>query len=291
MTEQAQPGWDSAVVIIAIAGVCAVIGLIALPLAFGAATLSAVTLAGWLLAAVVLSVVLLALVPRISAWMVDALKPRIAGYSEVTPSQTRLVSRLLLFGLMVVIAQAILRRPLALVISGAPSAASVEAGIAALALALVLALLVWLYQTARPMVQAFTLRAIDAAIPTVGVPLQSEPTRTTMSVVTAPTAMGLPVERTSAADEPTLRAAPADQPTQRTATADEPTQRTATADEPTQRTATADEPTQRTASRDAPTLPATSVDGPTLPTTRGDETLRGPSSDPDVTLRTDGPTP
>src|SRR5262245_10338706 len=132
MSEQSQPAWNSAVVIVAIAGVCAVIGLIALPLGFGSAPLSAVSLAGWLFGAVLISVVLLALVPRLTAFLVESLSPRIGGYSEVTPSQTRLVSRLLLLGLMLVITQAILRRPLALVISGEPSAASVEAGIAAL---------------------------------------------------------------------------------------------------------------------------------------------------------------
>jgi hypothetical protein len=270
MTEQAQPGWDSAVVIVAVVGVCAVIGLIALPLAFGTAPLSAVTLAGWLFAAVLLSVVLLALVPRLSASMVGALDPRVGGYSEVTPSQTQLVSRLLLLGLMVVIAQAILRRPLALVISGEPSAASVEAGIAALALALVLALLMWLYQTARPMVQAFTLRAIDAAIPTVGEPLHSEPTRTTMSVVTAPTAMSQPAVQSSAMDAPTVRTSEAEPPTRPSSVADEPTLRTPPADA---------------------TLPSAGVDGPTLPSTRADEpTRRIPPAEPDATLRADEPT-
>ena len=77
--------------------------------------------------------------------------------------------------------------PVALLLGGGDrSATPIEAGIAAAALAAVLALLVWMYQTARPMVQAATLRAIDAAIPTTGTALVAEPTRTSMSVVSGP---------------------------------------------------------------------------------------------------------
>jgi hypothetical protein len=255
MSEQSHPAWDSAVVGIVIAGVCAVVGLVALPLVFGAAPLRALTVAGWLVGAVLLSVVLVVLVPRLSAALSESLRPGIANYSDVTPSQTRLVSRLLILGLMLVISQAILRRPLAMVISGEPSAASVEAGIAALVLAVVLALLVWLYQTARPVVQAVTLRAIDAAIPTVGEAPLAEPTRT-MSVMTAPTAMGQPLVPATAADEPALRTPATDLPT--------------------------------VPATDLPTVADGGLDGPTRPSTHADEpTLRIPPSDPDATLRSD----
>jgi hypothetical protein len=102
--------------------------------------------------------------------------------SSITPSQTLLLARLVVVGLALILSQAILRWPVALVLGGDRTSLPIDAGIAAAALACVLVLLVWAYQTARPMVQAVTLRAIDAAIPTTGQALFAEPTRTSSVV-------------------------------------------------------------------------------------------------------------
>lgn len=117
--------------------------------------------------------------------------PRLDGSS--TRRRVRLLSRLALFGLAVVFTQAVLRRPVAQLLGGDHSSV-IEAAVAAVALALVFALLIWAYETARPMVQAMTLRAIDAAIPTVGVPPVAEPMRT-MSPAAAEPTVRAPVAR------------------------------------------------------------------------------------------------
>jgi hypothetical protein len=118
---------------------------------------------------------------------------------------------------------------LALVLGGGERGAGpLEAAIAATALSVVLALLVWLYQTARPLAHSVTLHLIDAAIPTVGVAPLSEPTSTVSSVVAPPTAI-------AAADAATLPTSPADEPTVSSPRADEPTVRSPRVDEPTVR--------------------------------------------------------
>ena len=188
---------------LALAVVCAALGLIALPLVFSSAVLV------WLVAAVVLAVCLILLIPRLSRPVAFALQAQLSSSSAVTPSQTRLVAQLIVVGITLLVVQAILRRPLSLVLGGQIGANTYEASIAATGLTLVLAIAVWLYQTARPVVQAATLRAIDAAIPTVETAPLAEPTRT----------LG--------PDEATVRApvSPADATLRAPAVADEPTQR------------------------------------------------------------------
>jgi hypothetical protein len=233
---------------IVLAVVCAAIGLVALPFTFGTAAMPWATPV-WLAAAVLLAVCLLALLPRLSRPLATAITRQT---SSVTPSQNRLVAQLIVLGVLLVVVQAILRRPVALLVSGGErTSASLEAAIAATALTLVLALLVWLYQTARPVVQSVTLRAIDAAIPTVEAAPVSEPTRTVSVIASQPDAE--PTVRPPSTDaEPTLRAP-----------------------------STADEATLR-----APTL----TDGPTLVTrARPPDADATVARDPDATLRTDEP--
>src|SRR5260370_39001692 len=71
---------------------------------------------------------------------------------------------------------------------------------AAGALLLILPLLVWTYQTTRPMVQAATLRALDAAIPTIGTAVLTEPATRGSHVVVPPSAVRGPIQ---GADEAT----------------------------------------------------------------------------------------
>lgn len=181
MSERAT--WNSVVVTLVLVATCAAIGIVALPLVFGPTPSDVATLV-WLLAAVLLSILVIVLTLQLSGPLAGALG-RGLGSSSITPSQTRQLARLLLFGLALVITQAILRHPVALLLGGDASAVSVESAIAAAALAVVLVTLVWVYQTARPMVQAATLRAIDVAVPTTGAALVAEPTRTSVSVVSS----------------------------------------------------------------------------------------------------------
>jgi hypothetical protein len=176
-----RPAWNSVVVTVVLLAICAAVGMVALPLVCGP-TPGGVTTLVWLVAAAILSVLAIVLTLQLSAPIASGLG-RALGASSITPSQTRLLARLSTFGLALVITQAILRRPVALIIGGDASAVSIESGIAAAALSGVLVTLVWVYQTARPMVQAATLRAIDAAVPTTGQALMAEPTRTSVSVV------------------------------------------------------------------------------------------------------------
>jgi hypothetical protein len=134
----------------------------------------------WLLAAIVGSILVIALALYLSRPLADAIDRR-ASSSAITASQTRLLARLLMCGVALVVTQAILRRPVALIVGGDQSLLPVEAGIAAGALAALLLLLVLVYETARPMVQELTLKVIDAAVPTLGTSAQAEPTRTAAS--------------------------------------------------------------------------------------------------------------
>jgi hypothetical protein len=190
---------------LAVAVVCAALGLVALPFTFNSPLLSASAWArpGWLLAAALISVALLTLVPRLAKPLGKHVERQAPG---ATPSQSRLVAQLLVLAIILVLVQAILRRPLALVLAQQQPSTTYEEAIAATGLTVILALLVWLYQSGRPLLQSITLRVIDAAIPTVEAAPVAEPTRTTISsIVTAPT-----LRAPSDADEPTIRASDAE---------------------------------------------------------------------------------
>jgi len=201
------------VIDLALAVVCAALGLIAVPLVFGGAALA------WLVVAIALAVCVLVLVPRLSRPVAFALQAQLSSSSAVTPSQTRLVAQLLVVGIALLVVQAMLRRPLSLVLGGQLGATTYEASIAATGLTLVLAIAVWLYQTARPVVQAATLRAIDAAIPTVEAAPLAEPTRTLSSsapTLAAPLAAGVTLTAVAPAEPTLLAPIPGDeQPTLR----------------------------------------------------------------------------
>jgi hypothetical protein len=195
--------WNSAAVNVALVLACAAVGMVGLPLAFSGSISVTWLIWLWLVGGVVVSVGILLLIAALATSATLAVGPLLPrADSNLTPSQARLVVRLLLFGLALIAVQASLRRPLALLIGGPGSASSIEATVAAAALAVVLGALVWSYESARPIVQGLTWRAIDAAIPTVTAPLAAEPTRT-MSVVNVG-----PIP--SATDAPTLRATPSD---------------------------------------------------------------------------------
>lgn len=213
---------------LALAVVCAALGLIALPLVFSSAVVV------WLVAAVVVAICLLLLIPRLSRPVALGMQAQLASSSGVTPSQTRLAAQLLVVGITLLLVQAILRRPLSLVLGGQIGATTYEASVAATGLTLVLAIAVWLYETARPVVQAATLRAIDAAIPTVEAAPLAEPTRTLSpadATLRTPAATFEPTLRApSAAGDATIRRGAIEQPTLRSPAAEEATIPAASAD-------------------------------------------------------------
>jgi hypothetical protein len=213
MSDPPRVARDSVAVSLVVAGACAAIGIVALPLVFAQPVLAAAPWSTpvWLAIAMLISIYLLAIVlPRLSRPLALELGSRVtttAAGPTVTPSQTLLVAQLVVLGALLVIVQAILRRPLALLVGGGErGSGSIEAAIAATVLALVLALLVWLYEAARPLMQSVTLRAIDAAIPTVELAPEHEPTRTVSVISPVSEAAGATQRVSPGVDEPTLRA-------------------------------------------------------------------------------------
>jgi hypothetical protein len=140
----------------------------------------------WLVAAILVSVLIIVVAFRLSRPLAGLLGQALKT-SSVTASQTLLLARLLMLGIGLVISQAILRWPLALLLAADRSQPQIDSEVASTALAAVLVLLVWMYEAARPIVQAATLQAIDAAVPTTGEVLVAEPTRTA-SLVSTPVA-------------------------------------------------------------------------------------------------------
>jgi hypothetical protein len=192
MKEQSTVAWRQPVPVLAVAAAFGVLGSAALPLIFngqpGATGI-------WLVVAILIAVCVLALMPALTRPVAASLSsltelvvsPTAPGRT-ITPGQIRMLARLLVFIAEVLIAQAVLRKPLAAVLGGDRQSAPVEAAVAAGALTILLGLLTWTYQTARPMVQAAALRALDAAIPTVGSVVRVESPTTTSPAAVPPTA-------------------------------------------------------------------------------------------------------
>jgi hypothetical protein len=144
---------------LAAVGSLTAVGLVALPSLAGL-----VPAALWLGVAILVTLAILVLLPGCISWLAELLDAW-AARSEAA-NNTLLLARLITFSVEVVLTQAILRRPVALVLGTETS--QVESTIAAGALSLLLLLLVWTYQAARPVVRAWVFDSLDAAIPTVG---------------------------------------------------------------------------------------------------------------------------
>jgi hypothetical protein len=196
MRDKRNVAWGLAAPVAATAAALWVTGVVALPLIFGGQPAGFGSGLIWLGLAVAITVVLLALVPNLSQLLAAGLARLSAALaSPDTPSSATfntaellVVARLIVIAGELLIVQAVLRRPIAIVLGGDRQVATVEAGIAAGALFLIFPLLVWTYQTTRPMIQAATLRALDAAIPTVGTAVLAEPDTRGSHVAVPPTA-------------------------------------------------------------------------------------------------------
>ncbi len=227
MREKRNVAWGQSAPVVAMAAALWVTGVVALPLIFGGPSGTAVGppwlgAAGaglvWLGVALLITVLLLALVPslarllalglaRLSAALASPDAPSSATFRS---AELLVVARLLVLAGELLIVQAVLRRPIAIVLGGDRQVANVEASIAGGALFLILPLLVWTYQTTRPMVQAATLRALDAAIPTIGSAALTEPATRGSHIVAPPSAVRGP---TAAAQEATTISQPGDDKT------------------------------------------------------------------------------
>ncbi len=217
MREKRNVAWGQSAPVVAAAAALWVTGVVALPLIFGGPAGTGVGLpwlgaagAGlvWLGVALLITVCLLALLPSLSRLLALGLErlsaalasPDAPSSATFRSAELLVVARLLVLAGELLIVQAVLRRPIAIVLGGDRQVANVESGIAAGALFLILPLLVWTYQTTRPMVQAATLRALDAAIPTIGSAALTEPATRGSHVVVPPSAVRGPIQ---GADEAT----------------------------------------------------------------------------------------
>ncbi len=195
MREKHNVAWGQSAPVVATAAALWITGVVALPLIFGAQPAGLGPGLVWLGVALAITLVLLALVPSLSRVLAAGLarlsaalaSPDAPSSATFKSAELLVVARLLVVAAELLIVQAVLRRPISIVLGGELQGATVEAGIAAGALFLILPLLVWTYQTTRPMVQAATLRALDAAIPTVGTAVLAEPATRGSRVVTTPT--------------------------------------------------------------------------------------------------------
>ena len=179
-TAHATPSPTSALVQLLVA---ALLGLVLLPtllgpglgIGQGLGSISEPLAVVWLAVAIALVVWLLVIVEALSR-LVDAhlasfLAARTRAAAQDTAAmlpEARLLSILVLVIGYILLGEAILRRPLATVLSVFVEPSLVDAVVAAVALVLVLALLVWLYRTARPLVKDATWYVLDGILATSG---------------------------------------------------------------------------------------------------------------------------
>jgi hypothetical protein len=162
-------------------------GLILLPLALGGGT--ATLTSGrpenwiWLIVAIALVVWVLFQTPAVVAWLELGLRrlpetPISGGGTARKPP----IAELVVAVAALVLIQAILRKPLVLVLGGLRDPSSLEAGYAAVGLAALLILLQLLFRAARETMQAQARRALDVVVPTT----RSEIAVAVASATTAP---------------------------------------------------------------------------------------------------------
>ena len=129
----------------------------------------------WLVVAIALVVWLFVVVMRLTRFLEALLSqsPALRVHdSSQTPTgakvHTRLLTNLALVIGYVLLSEAVLRRPLSAVLGVYVEPSLVDAVVATVALVLVLALLIWLYRTARPLIKATTWYVLDGVLATSG---------------------------------------------------------------------------------------------------------------------------
>jgi hypothetical protein len=152
----------------AVAAVAGLIGLAVLPFAFG--RLPDPGLSIWWLGLAVIACACTLVPARVLIHRLAGVLTLLPGQSGQQPALRRRTT-LECAGLSVaagylVVLQAILRHPLVAVFGASAEPFIVEATFAVLALLLLLALLVWIYRAARPLVEGIARVALDAAFAT-----------------------------------------------------------------------------------------------------------------------------
>ncbi len=155
----------------------ALLGLVALPTLFGAGAAGipsgdrvSVDAMLWLIVGLALSVWLLVLAPGLASVVVLAIaRLELRGsVARVPRPSTGAVARLIVAIVDVALIQAILRQPLVSVLGVVADPTTVEATFAAGTLVVLIVTLVWLHQSARPLIEATAWQLLDAVIPTSG---------------------------------------------------------------------------------------------------------------------------
>ena len=162
--------------------VAVLLGLFALPAIVDGGGIQAVSVGGspatpaivWLVGALVISVWLVVSGPALAAGTTHLLERLVApdGASAERRSVTRagagVAAGWIVAVVEVVLIQAVLRRPVVLVVGTLTDPSTVDAAFAAGTLILLILLLIWLHRSTRPLVEAATWQALDALVATSG---------------------------------------------------------------------------------------------------------------------------
>lgn len=157
--------------------VAGLLGLMAVPTLFGGTNDGRlggpplpIVAEAWLVAGIGLSIWLLALAPSLASAIAHELA-RLETREAVVKGQRAAigaVARLIVAVLDVAIIQGILRRPVVWVLGVAATPSTIDATFAASTLTLLILILIWLHQSARPLVESVAWQALDAIVPTTG---------------------------------------------------------------------------------------------------------------------------
>lgn len=211
----------SATLAFAQVAVAGLLGLVALPTLFrgtsdgGVGSLRIPLVAdAWLVVGLGLSGWLLALAPSLASTIAHLLERLDLRQGRVVGQQVAIgsVARLIVAVVDVAIVQAILRRPVVAVLGDAAAPSTVDATFAAGTLILLILILIWLHQSARPLIEAVAWQALDAIVPTTGSGQSTafaDDSDTMLATVLAQTQSvdtAVVLTRPTGADEPTLAA-------------------------------------------------------------------------------------
>lgn len=162
--------------------VAVLLGLFALPAIVDGGSIQATSVGGspatpaviWLVGALVISVWLVVSGPALGAGITHLLERLVApegasvGRQSVTRAGAGVAAGWIVAVVEVVLIQAVLRRPVVLVVGALTDPSTVEAAFAAGTLILLILLLIWLHRSTRPLVEAATWQALDVLVATSG---------------------------------------------------------------------------------------------------------------------------
>ncbi|MGH2461254.1 MAG: hypothetical protein ACRDIY_20540, partial [Chloroflexota bacterium] len=162
--------------------VAALVGLFGLPAIVGAGSLQVASVGAspaapsvvWLVGAVLVSGWLIACGPALARGASQILERLVApedaseGRRNVAQAGAGVAGGSIVAVVDVVVIQAMLRRPVVVVVGAITDPSTVDAAFAAGTLILLIILLIWLHRATRPLVEAATWQALDALVATSG---------------------------------------------------------------------------------------------------------------------------